>query len=469
MIGPETPVFPAAPLLVPPVPVPPEGDLPLLRFLATVGTNGIGMWPRAAYETPVQRRTLLGRARITVSDPDAVRRVLVENADNYARSAISIRMLRPVLGDGLLISEGAPWRHQRRTLAPAFTPRAVEMLAPHIRAATDGAIRGLETATGEVDLFGALQTLALEIAGRTMFSVGMTGHGAGLRALVEDYQTRLGRPRLLDFLLPLGWPSPHDIARARFRRRWTTQLDRIIADRSSARTDAAQDLLDLLGAARDPETGRAFTPEELRDQVATLILAGHETTALTLLWACTLLAQAPGIQESLAAEAHVDSGTGDPMKRLPLTRAVVDETLRLYPPAYILARLARGADRLAGHDIAPRTIVIVAPWLLHRHRTLWTAPDAFDPSRFLPGAPAIPRFAYLPFGAGPRVCIGAQFALTEAVLALSRLVGRFQFALAEDRPVLPAAVVTLQPDHAPVFRLTPRTIRDRRPPDPATL
>ncbi|GEO99097.1 cytochrome P450 [Methylobacterium haplocladii] len=441
---------------MPPVPAPPERDLPLMRFIATVGTNGIGIWPRQAYETPVQRRTLLGRPRITVSDPEAVRRVLVENAENYVRTAISIRMLRPVLGDGLLISEGAAWRHQRRTLAPAFTPRAVEMLAPHILAATDVAIRTLEGEQGDVDLFGHLQRLALEIAGRTMFSVGMTRHGAGLRALVEEYQRRLGRPQLLDFLLPLGWPSPHDIARARFRRRWTATLDGIIADRGSGRTGAAQDLLDLLGEARDPETGRAFAPEELRDQVATLILAGHETTALTLLWACTLLAQAPAIQEALSEEALNDPGMGDLMKRLPLTRAVVDETLRLYPPAFVMARLSRGADTLAGHDIAAGTIVIIAPWLLHRHRLLWRAPDAFDPSRFLPGAEAIPRFAYLPFGAGPRVCIGAQFALTEAVLALSRLVARFRLALAGDRPVLPAPVVTLQPDHAPAFRLTLR-------------
>lgn len=355
MIGLDNPVFLAAPLLVPPVPQPPEGELPLLRFITTVGTNGIGIWPRAAYETPVQHRTLLGRARLKVSDPEAVRQVLVDNAENYSRTAISILMLRPVLGDGLLISEGAAWRHQRRTLAPAFTPRAVEMLAPHICTATDVATRELESAGREVDLFGALQRLALEIAGRTMFSVGMAEHGAGLRALVEDYQTRLGRPRLLDFLLPLGWPSPYDVARARFRRCWTAHLDRIVADRGSGSTGAARDLLNLLGAARDPETGRAFSPEDLRDQVATLILAGHENTALTPLWACTLLAQAPGIQEALAAEARADPGTGDPTRRLPPTRAVVDETLRMYPPAYFMARGVRSANQLAGHAVAAGT------------------------------------------------------------------------------------------------------------------
>ena len=447
--------LPAAPRLVPPVPEPPERELPLLAFIRAVGRNGIGIFPRAAYDAPILRRRLLGRERVTVSDPDGVRRVFVDNAENYVRSPISIRMLRPVLGDGLLISAGAAWRHQRRTLAPAFTPRAVELLSPHILAATEGAIRALErdAARGSVDLFGALQRLALEIAGRTMFSVGMERHGGRLRALVEEYSGRLGRPHVLDFVLPLDWPSPYDHARARFRRRWTVFLDAMIADRGSGAT-GADDLLDLLSAARDPETGRAFTPEALRDQVATLILAGHETTALTLLWACTLLALSPQTQDVVRAEARADTGEGDPMRRLPLTRAVIDETLRLYPPAFVLARLARGPDVLAGEPIRPGTIVIVSPWLLHRHRRLWRDPDAFDPARFLPGAPAVPRFGYLPFGAGPRVCIGAQFALTEAVLALSRLVGRFAIALDEKRPVLPAAIVTTQPDHAPAFRLT---------------
>lgn len=460
MIGPATdgPSFPTAPRLVPPVPAAPERDLPLLRFIATIGTNGIGIWPREAYEAPFLRRRLLGRERVTASEPEAVRRVLVDNSENYTRAPISIRMLRPVLGDGLLISAGSAWRHQRRTLAPAFTPRAVDLLAPHILSATDEAIRDLEIAAGkgDVDLFGALQRLALEIAGRTMFSVGMRHHGTGLRALVEEYSHSLGRPKLADFLLPLAIPSPHDLARARFRRTWTRFLDRVIADRGNGGTTAARDLLDVMQAARDPETERAFNAEELRDQVATLILAGHETTALTLFWACTLLAKAPEIQEAVRAEAHADTGEGDLMKRLPLTRAVVDETLRLYPPAYVLSRRALAADRIAGHDIAAGTVVIISPWLLHRHRTLWKEPDVFDPSRFLPDGPAIPRFAYLPFGAGPRVCIGAQFALTEAVLSLSRLVSRFRIELVGDRPVLPAPVVTMQPDHAPAFRLTPR-------------
>lgn len=454
----KAPAFPPSPRLVPPVPEPPARDLSMLGFISAAGRNGIGMFPRTAYEEPVLRRRLFGRERITVSDPDAVRRIFVDRVEAYARSPVSLRVLRPILGDGLLISSGAAWRHQRRTLAPAFTPRAVELLVPHILSATDEALDGLEREAGQgpLDLSARLQHLALEIAGRSMFSVGMRDYGAELRGHLEDYAARLARPRLLDFLLPAGIASPADRARARFRPGWTAFLDRVIAERGAGRDGQARDLLDLLSEARDPESDRAFTAAELRDQVATLILAGHETTALTLTWACTLLAQAPAIQEALAEEAQADPGSGDPMRRLPLTRAVVDETLRLYPPAFILSRVASVADDLAGASIAPGAIVIVSPWVLHRHRQLWDDPDAFAPERFLPGAPPVRRFTYLPFGAGPRICIGASFALTEAVLALSRLVGRFRIARADARPVLPLAAVTTQTDHAPSFLLERR-------------
>ena len=450
----QAPPSHAAPRLVPPVPVPPERELPTLRFIAAMRTSGIGCWPAAAYETPLRRRRLLGRTRFTVSDPDAVRRVLVDNAANYARTAMTIRMLRPMLGDGLLISEGAAWRHQRRTLAPAFTPRAVETLVPHILSASDEAVTALEreAAAGPGDLFAARQRLALEIAGRTMFSVGTARHGARLRGFLETYAGRLGRPHLSDVVVPLRFATPLDRARARFRRDWVAFLDTVIADRDQGQEERsggeARDLLDLLRAARDPETGRGFSHEELRDQVATMILAGHETTAVTLLWACTLLALSPETQEAVAAEAE--------RADKPFTRAVIEETMRLYPPAFVLARRALGPDSLAGEAVAAGDSVTISPWLLHRHRRLWQDPDAFDPGRFLPGARPVPRFAYLPFGAGPRVCIGAAFALTEATLALSRIVGHFRLARADARPVLPAAVVTTQPDHAPAFRLTRR-------------
>lgn len=453
--------LPPGPRPRPPVPEPPARDLPLPAYLSALRRNAVEAWPQRTYEEPIVQRRLLGRHTFIVSDPDAIRRVLIDNQAAYARTRASVRILRPVLGDGLLISEGAAWRHQRRTLAPAFTPRAVEALVPHILGAVDAttALLAAQAQQGPVPLFPALHGLALEIAGRTMFSVGMQSDGAALRRFVAEYAERMGRPHLLDMLLPLSWPAPLDLARARFRRRWIPFLDRILARRAAdPQPHAARDLLDLLVAARDPETGHPFTPDQLRDQVATLILAGHETTAAALLWASYLMALAPDIQEAVAAEARAardDLGDGCE-HRLPLTRAVIDETLRLYPPAFVLARAAREADDLGGRTVEPGDVVMISPWVLHRHRRLWPEPDAFDPARFLPGAAPPPRFAYLPFGAGPRVCIGAHFALLEATLALARLIGRFRVSLPEGSVIRPAAVVTTQPDNPPPFILRPR-------------
>lgn len=453
-----------SPRPVPPVPTPPAEDLPLFAYLKAIRTDAVSGWPARAYEDLVTERRLMGRTSFTVSDPEAIRHVLIDNPGNYARTPASVRILRPMLGDGLLISDGAPWRHQRRTLAPAFTPRATDELVPHIAAAVEGALAEIEAAarSGPVDLFPLLHRMALEIAGRSMFSVGMERHGEELRALMESYATRLGRPHLLDMLLPLRVPAPLDLPRALFRRRWVRFLDRIVAARAAEPAPrAARDLLDLMGAARDPETGEGFPPGQLRDQVATMLLAGHETTAVALLWACTLLARDPESQERAAAEARAAGAEGDPggalASRLPFTRAVVDETLRLYPPAFAIVRAARGPDAIAGRKVAAGDVLLMPPWVIHRHKKLWRDPGAFDPGRFLPGAEPVARTAYLPFGAGPRVCIGASFALAEAVLALAGLLARFRIAMPDGAAPMPAAVVTTQPDRAPLFRLTLRT------------
>lgn len=448
--------------MVPPRREPPDRDLSLPAYLRSIRDNGLLGFPKAAFEEPVTRRGLLGRSSYILSDPDAIRRVLVENQGNYARTVGTTRILRPILGDGLLISEGAAWRHQRRTLAPAFTPRAIDGLVPHIDRAVKEGIAGLrqKAAAGPVDLFSTFHTLALEIAGRAMFSVGMDRQGSALRAFITQYSLRIGRPHILDILMPPGWPAPLDWPRARFRRRWIPFLDSVIAARMAEPAGGRGDLLDLLKAARNPETGAPFTVEELRDQVATMILAGHETTAGTLFWASYMLALFPEVQEKVAAEARA-ADLADPTGcqadgRLPLTRAVIDETLRLYPAAFVVVRRALGPDEAAGYPIRKNDIVIVSPWVLHRHRRLWDDPDAFDPGRFLPGRTAPTRFSYLPFGAGPRVCIGAQFALSEAVLSLARLCAAFRIEPASDEPILPVAVVTTQPERPGAFWLRTR-------------
>ena len=458
----------AIPHFVPPRPTAPDVDLGWYRFLVAARTNALLIWPKAAYEEDVLVGSALGRTRMLLNAPDAIHRVLVENTANYCRTSATIRILRPIVGKGLFLSEGEDWRHQRRTVAPALAPRVVPMLARHVARATDETIARLDAGGGRepVDILAAVQFLALEIAARSMFSLEMGRYGAALRRLTTQFAARLGRPYFLDLMLPAAIPTLRDLARMRFRARWVALMDEIIAARlaapalDAAAGDKPRDLFDMLLAARDPETGAAFSRAQLRDQMATMIVAGHETTALTLFWSLYLLASAPAEQERVAAEVRgidlAPDAAAPALAKLPYTKAVVNEALRLYPPAFALARMAIAADRVGDIAIPRGALVMMSPWVLHRHVRLWKDPDAFDPSRFLGDAPPAHRFAYMPFGAGPRVCVGAQLALTEATLVLAKMIQRFDVALVDTCPVLPVAVIVTQPDHAAPFRLRAR-------------
>ncbi|MEA2740662.1 MAG: hypothetical protein QOH05_3969, partial [Acetobacteraceae bacterium] len=446
-----TPSRVAAPLR-PPVPPAPEAPLSIRAFLRAVRTNALTIWPSAAYREDATVRHFFGRINVLLNSPEAIHHVLVGNPGNYRRSPASIRILRPITGEGLLLSEGDDWKLQRRTVAPALAPRVMPMLAGHIALATNQALDRLAARAGEpIDLLATMQRLALDIAGRSMFSLEMDQHGAAMRALLTEFAEHHSKPRLLDMLLPASIPSPADIGRALFKRRWMRLIETILASRlATPQPETPRDLFDLLRAARDPETGAGFTASQLRDQVATLILAGHETTAVTLFWALIMLAEAPDEQAWLAEEAaatSIDPETAyTTAAALPRTRAVVSETMRLFPAAFTIVREVIATDRIGDLELPPRTVVMIAPWVLHRHHALWQDPDTFRPARFMPDQPAPARFAFMPFGAGPRICVGAQFAMTEAVLVLAALVGRFQLTRVDTRPVLPVAVVTTQPD-----------------------
>jgi cytochrome P450 len=229
--------------------------------------------------------------------------------------------------------------------------------------------------------------------------------------------------------------------------------------RAAGKTAGAptSDLFDLMNAARDPETGQAFSDEQLGDQIATMILAGHETTATALFWSLYLLALDPVTQDEVAREvkgATIDGGLD--LERLKFTRAVIDETMRLYPPAFLIARAALAPDQIAGLPVKKGDVILIAPWLLHRHEKLWRDPNAFVPQRFMAPEPAPDRFAYLPFGVGARVCIGAHFALVEATLALAKMIGAFRIELLDQEPLMPIGIVTTQPERSPMFRIMPR-------------
>jgi cytochrome P450 len=448
------------PLVPPTPPRAPDGMTALGRIRAT-RVNPIQTWGNRAYEEGIVESRFVFRKTFILNTPDAIRHVLVDNFENYARTPFGIRVLRPILGQGVLIAEGRAWKHQRRTLAPAFTPRAVGTLIPHMTGAIGETIEKLKAASNApVDLREVMQRMTLEIAGRTMFSFGMDKHGAALRDFVMEYGERLARPHFLDLLLPLSWPSPLDLSRARFRKRWTEFVSMLMAERRAAgKKEGAppHDLFDLMNEARDPETGQPFSEEQLGDEVATMILAGHETTATALFWSLYLLALDPATQEQVAAEAREAIANGGlELDRLKFTRAVLDETMRLYPPAFLIARAAQGPDVIAGLPVRKRDVILISPWLLHRHEKLWQDPAAFIPSRFMAPAPPPDRFAYLPFGVGPRICIGAHFALVEATLALAEIIGTFRVTLLDKTPVMPVGVVTTQPDRSPMFSISPR-------------
>ncbi|MEK0085376.1 cytochrome P450 [Benzoatithermus flavus] len=449
--------------VVPPAPKPATEVLPLWRLVLQLRRNVISTWGEPAYELEILSRPFLGNESFLLNHPDAIRRVLVDNHAHYGRTPATIRILHPIFGDGLLLAEGAAWKLQRRTTAPAFAPRSLDVATRHMASVAEETVAELAAhGTSAVDLLGVMRRLTLEVAGRSFFSQAMHEHGAAIRAAMGRYSARVARPSFLDFLLPASAPSPVDVARHWLARDFHRALDRMIAERRrSPPADQPRDLFDVLVAARDPETGKGFDPEELHDQIATLIVAGHETTALALFWACYLMGLAPEVQELVAEEARsVDlspEAAASAKERLPLARAVIQEALRLYPPAFSIVRLALDRDEILGHAIPKGSLVVVAPWILHRHRKRWGHPERFDPTRFLPGAPPVDRYAYLPFGVGPRVCIGAQFALIEATLVLARLLASFRLELVGPRRVTPVAVVTTVPDRAPIFRLLPRS------------
>ncbi len=445
-----------------PRPTPLGGPLTRPEMLLAMRSNVLALYGPDAFREMTMVGPFFGQRSVFTNDPAGIKRVLVDNPQNYTRTPATFRILRPMLGEGLFLSEGEQWKFQRRTLAPAFTPRAMRIVARTTAEVMDQEVRRLKAeAVGAVDLMPMIQRLAIEVAGRAMFSTAMDRRGPQLRKLFESYGRDYGAPFPSDILLPASVPGPAELIRRRQGRRWLDFMKAMVETRKRMPRDGARrDLFDLMAEARDPETGRGFELDELRDQFATFIIAGHETTALTVLWAFIMLARAPRLQDAVAREAATrdlsPEGAADTVADLPLTRAVVDESLRLFPPAFLIVREAKGEDEVAGEKVAAGDIVSIAPYVLQRHEAYWDRPDVFDPSRFLPGAKAPAKYTYMPFGAGPRVCIGAQFALTEATLAIARTLRAVKLRVVDDVEVEPVAVVTTYPNPIPMFEVQRR-------------
>lgn len=424
--------------------------LGLLGSLRAARNNLLDIMPELAVRQPIVSGKTGARWHM-VMDPGALRRVLLEKVSDYPKSVVTKNLLRPAIGESLFVAEGAHWRWQRRAAAPAFSLRNVANLAPVMTHAAEAAAQRIAAAGPKaVDVYDEMVRTTFDVISDTTLSGDGQFDRDAMHRAIDGYIDVAGRVSLFDLLGLPGWvPRPGRVMSGSAVARMRQVADSAIRDRKTSGAHTPPDLLDLLIAGEDPETQRKMRTPEIRDNLLTFIVAGHETTALTLAWALYLCAFDPSIQQAAAAEARAVLGgraaTAADLPNLPLTRQIVDETLRLYPPAGLISRTAQKADTLCGRQILPGDTVMVPIYVLHRNALLWENPDAFDPSRFKDGVP-VDRYAYLPFGDGPRICIGAGFALQEAVIILSTLLARFTFRAVEGRDPKPVMIITLRPE-----------------------
>jgi cytochrome P450 len=430
-----------------------EGRASLRQSLRAMRDNALSAYGPKDFNADIIAERILWRRMFIINEPNAIRYVVLDNAANYTKSEVGRRLLEPGLGRGLLTSEGETWRRHRRIMAPAFDPRSVSGYAPIMTSVTEDLLEKWDALAEprELDVAAAMMQLTLHIISQAMFSSDSNEIVNVIESGVNKYQT-IVRPSLLDLLhFPL-WlarllaPQPTDGIFDEFDRK----VDRLLTERGREPNAEPKDLLARLIAARDSETGGGMTPKEVRDQVVTIFMAGHETTSLALSWTWYLLSQHPAVEAKLHAELAAVLGgrtpANDDVPNLRYTRMVVEESMRLFPPAHTFGRQPIADDEILGHRIPAGAEVLILPWLVHRKPSLWEDPERFDPERFAPErAAARPRFAYIPFGAGARICIGAAFAMTEAVLILATIAQRYRLHLVPGHLVEPQGLITLRP------------------------
>ena len=420
---------------VPPAPTPRTQPPSMLEVIRTVMNNPLELWGEPSYNEPWILTKFLNERTLIANHPGLIRHVLVDNAANYRMGVIRQLVLRPILNDGLLTAEGEVWKRSRKAMAPVFTPRhargfAAQMLERSENFNARYAAVGPEG--GVFDISRDMTELTFDILAETLFSNEVRGSDDGFAEDVDRLLSTMGRVDPLDLVKAPTWiPRVMRIAgrrvMAKFRSIVRQTMEARLERMKAAPDSVPEDFLTLLLRQMGPD---GLSEQEIEDNLVTFIGAGHETTARALAWTLYCLANSPAGR--LEVEAEIDRVTAsepDPVKwldQMPWTRAVFEEAMRLYPPAPSLNRRALEEDVYTAPDGNSITIpkdvtVLVMPWTLHRHRKLWDRPEAFIPQRFLPEHRGeIDRFQYLPFGAGPRVCIGATFALQEAVIEIGR-------------------------------------------------
>ena len=433
--------------------------LGLLEVLRTARNNILEIIPDLATRQPMVSGRLVRRWHM-VMDPAGLMRILREKPAHYPKSSIVKNVLQPGIGDSLFIAEGRHWLWQRRAAAPVFALRNIRKLAPIMEGAARRTVARMRDHAGnEQDVHAEMIAATFEVISDVTFSgQGMFDRQVVHRA-IDDYLDQTAQISILDIMgIPSWIPRPGRLFRTNSTREMKRIADEAITSRLQSNRMAEGDLFHLLSVGKDPETGRSMNRTELRDNLLTFIVAGHETTALSLSWTLYLLALDPEWQQRVRDESRrvLDgryAGAGD-LEHLVETRQVIEETLRLYPPAALLMRVARENDTIGGREVRRGDSMLLPIYALHRNHCWWSEPDSFDPNRFAPGTRPR-RFTYLPFGEGPRICIGSNFAMQESMIVLSALAARFRFDPIPGYTPDPVMVLTLRPRNGLMLRVSP--------------
>lgn len=382
-----------------------------------------------------------------ITQPEDIKRVLQENNQNYHKG-VFYKELGRILGKGLLNSEGEFWKKQRKLIQPSFHKQRISEFVEIMAQETEKTSENWKKISS-LDISKEMMRLTFAIVGRTLFRTEVESYAAriehSLKIALELVTKRITRI----FPFPFSWPTPENLKLKRALKDMHSVVDELIAERKK---NPSNDLISMLLEVRDEETGETMSESQVRDEAITLLLAGHETTANALSWGFYLLSKHPEICEKVKEEANRVLGDKTPnledVQKLTYTRKVLDEVLRLYPPAWVIERTAMGPDQIGGYDVETGTNISICIFNIHRNPDFWENPDKFDPDRFDEERSADrPKYAYLPFGGGPRICIGNIFALTEATLILAMLVKNYKFQTDPNHPVVMEPLVTLRPKY----------------------
>jgi cytochrome P450 len=424
--------------------MPPARQLGRIAFISTFVRNPLEAIPQAVYEQDIVAMPGGGARGVWITAPALVKTVLLDERDKY-RKLSQIRLLGPLLGKGLLTSEGAEWRWQRQAAAPMFTPAALATFVPRFVQAAEAALARWREHPGVHPIDEEMTRATFDVISTTLLPSKGEAFAATVQRSVETLRRFGGWDIFYAALSVPRWvPRPGYLGKLRAMRTLRSEVLQLLREQRAA--GFADDLMGRLVNARDPESGRAMDDEQLVDNLLTFYLAGHETTATALAWTLYLLAGSPEWSEALREEVERVTG-GAPvsaghLERLVKVEQVVKESMRLLPPVPMMSRQVSAEANLGGMRIAPGGSVLIPIYALHRHAARWDRPDEFDPARFAPEREAaMPRYQYMPFGAGPRVCVGRSFALSEAVAILATLLRSARFERIEgDAPQLQGGV-----------------------------